>query len=136
MIPNRQFAIDSHQIDSNRRMPFRSRPVQVLFERSPDPVCRFDRNLRFTYVNLAAASACNRPVSDFAGKTLRELGFSEQLTAQVEKGLIKGFEDSKAMTIDVDFDGPYGLKRYRCRLVPEHQDGFVTAVMVFSKEIT
>jgi PAS domain-containing protein len=109
--------------------------IQKLFERSPDPVCRFDRNLQFTYVNAAGARASNRLPSEFIGKTLRQLGYTEQLSALFEKNLVDVIENNKAVTFTVDFDGPFGLKRYRCRLIPECQNGTVSAVTVFSNEI-
>src|SRR5436190_12260774 len=136
-VPNQQHPRTS---DPPSAMAGRIWPVppnlRRLFDRSPDPVCRFDSNLRLTYVNLAAARSNNRPTADFYGKTLRELGHTEQLVSIVEKNLREAIESGKALTFDVDYDGPFGLKKYRCRLVPEHQDGANNAVMLFCRDIT
>src|SRR5579864_4859912 len=111
--------------------------LKSLLDNAPDAVARFDRQLRHVYVNAATAVANGRPASDFPGKTMRDLGHTEQISNLIETNLRAVFHKGREVTFDVEFEGPQGVKLFQCRMAPErNQSGAVEYVIVFSRDIT
>ena len=52
----------------------REREVSTLLDNTPDLILRFDRQLRFTYVNATGARISGTPREDFIGRTFEEMG--------------------------------------------------------------
>lgn len=111
--------------------------LKALLDNASDAVALFDRDLRHVYVNAATGRANNRPVKDFIGKTMRDLGHTEVVSEQIESHLRKVFFTAAETTFNLEFSGPWGRKDYQCRMTPEiGRDGGVENVIVISRDIT
>lgn len=108
-----------------------------ILDNSPDAVARFDRQLRHRYVNAATARENHRPASDFYGKSMVELGHTDEISRLINSNLKKVFETGEETTFDVAFPGPWGLRLFQCRMAPELKfDGTFDYVICFSRDIT
>ena len=111
--------------------------LRALLDNAPDAVARFDRNLRHVYVNAATARANNRPAHEFYGKTMRDLGHSEEVSREMEARLNKVFDNGQEQTFDVLFASPCGNRCYECRMAPElNCNAQIEHVVVFSRDLT
>jgi PAS domain-containing protein len=54
-----------------------ARRYETLVENSPDIIGRFDRNVRYQFVNSAVAQVSPLKPDDFKGKTMAEGGFTK-----------------------------------------------------------
>jgi PAS domain-containing protein len=52
-----------------------------VIDNAPDVIARFDRHLRYTYVNLAVERLTGEPSRSLIGKTSREAGLPAPLAA-------------------------------------------------------
>lgn len=108
-----------------------------ILDNSPDAVARFDRQLRHRYVNAATARENNRPVEDFYGKSMLELGHPDEISRLINDSLKRVFETGEETTFEVTFPGPWGLRLFQCRMAPELKvDGSFDYVICFSRDIT
>jgi PAS domain S-box-containing protein len=111
--------------------------LRSLLDNTSDAVSRFDGQLRHVYVNAATARANQRPVEDFYGKTMRELGHSEEISELIESNLRAVFASGEERTIDVEFEGPAGKRYFQTRMSPERDGGReVKHVIVISRDLT
>ncbi len=111
--------------------------LKSLLDNASDAVALFDRNLRHVYVNAATGRANNRPVNDFIGRTMRDLGHTEFVSEKVEGNLRQVFSTRVGATCELEFDGPWGRKHYQCRMTPQFgPDQDVEFVIVISRDIT
>jgi PAS domain S-box-containing protein len=97
----------------------REREMRSLADNTPDILTRFDRELRYVFVNAAIEKATGRPRDDFLGRTMRDLGMPEDLRDPWEQALRFVFETKKPWSIEFGYAGPGGVRRYATRLVPE-----------------
>jgi PAS domain S-box-containing protein len=54
----------------------RQQEFRALVENNPDLISRFDRELRYLYINPALERFMERPISQVVGKTMSEVGLS------------------------------------------------------------
>ncbi len=111
---------------------------QTLVESSPDIIARFDRNLRYLYVNPAVEAATGIPPREFVGKTNGELGMPEDVVSFWEESLRRVFQTGRGDEIEFSFPSPQGTQYYQSRLVPKlaADDGSVQSVLVVSRDLT
>src|SRR5208283_1244594 len=69
---------------------------RTLAENSPDIIARFDRNLRFLYVNSAIEKLTGIPASSFVGRTDQEIGLPQNLSEAWNKNLQNTIKPGKA----------------------------------------
>jgi len=76
--------------------------LKALSEYSPDIIARFDKKLRYLYVNPAIEPITGSPSQIFIGNTHQELGLSEDSYSSWEKICLEVFEpgQEKATTFD------------------------------------
>jgi PAS domain S-box-containing protein len=111
--------------------------LRSLLDNTSDAVSRFNRQMRHVYANAATARANQRPVEDFYGKTMRELGHSEEISELIESNLRAVFASGEERTIDVEFAGPGGKRYFQTRMSPERDaHGAVEHVIVISRDLT
>jgi len=97
----------------------REREMRSLADNTPDILTRFDRELRYVFVNSAIERATGRPRNDFVGRSMRDVGMPDDLRDLWERAIRFVFETKKDWSIEFDYLGPGGLRRYAARLVPE-----------------
>ncbi len=114
------------------------RQFRTITENSPDVITRFDRELRYLYVNPAFEQATGIPSQSVIGKTNQEVGMPSEQSSLWNVNLQNVFDTARSKCHEFDFPTPSGeLKTYQARLVPEFSnDGEVEFVLVVSRDIT
>jgi PAS domain S-box-containing protein len=117
--------------------PTSEQDLRVLLDNAPDAIGRFDRQLRHVYVNEATARANARPVSDFPGKTMGDLGHTPEVCDLIDTNVRGVFETGEERTIELLFQGPLRDSHFQCRMAPEFDsEGSVKYVLVVSRDIS
>ncbi len=115
----------------------REQEFRALVENAPDIITRFDRELRYVYVNPAVELATGLSAKDFIGKTHQELEMPGELASFWCESLQTVFETDSEQQIEFNFLTPNGLKYYQSRHVPEFgADGSTETVLAIARDIT
>ena len=115
----------------------REQEFKALVENSPDIIARFDRKLRYTYVNSAIEKATGLSRQTFIGRKHQELGFPAEKIFSWENGLRKVLTTRSEETIEFDFLTPNGIRYYHSRITPElSSDGDVESILCVTYDIT
>ncbi len=110
---------------------------RVLVDSHPDLIARFDRELRYIYVNPAVCRTVGKPAGWFIGRTSRELGFGDELVDLWERALRETFKTGRELTFEFTATRGGRPRTYRCRLVPEPgRDGSVKSVTAAVRDVT
>lgn len=110
---------------------------KALVENAPDIIARFDRNLRYIYVNPVVEKETGISPSKFIGKTIREVGFSEPSIERWEEILRKVFDEGTAKNIEISYPLHGKNKVFKAHIVPEFgEDGDVESVLSIIRDIT
>ena len=108
-----------------------------LVDNAPDVLSRFDRNLRYRFVNKTAERSTGIPREAFLGKTFRELGFPEENCHQWEEALRRVFETGEPASIDFSVPLPAGLRHFEGTAVAERDaGGEVETVLTAVRDVT
>jgi PAS domain S-box-containing protein len=111
--------------------------LRVLLDHAPDAIGRFDRELRHVYVNEATARANHRPVVDFAGRTMQQLGHATETCNIINSNLRAVFGTGRERNVQLEFHSPSGSMWFQCRMVPEFDAAHkVEYVLCISRDIT
>jgi len=127
-----------------RRVAEQERQFRTLVEHSPDIIARFDRNLRYLYVNPAIGAVSPLPPDAYIGKTNAELGWPEPQYRSAHRAIAQVFATGQSCTLDVpgaEFtadspDAPIFLARFVPEFGPGDADGAVASVLTITTEIT
>lgn len=115
----------------------REEQFRALVENSPDIVVRYDKELRFLYVNPSMQQATGILSEMFIGKRHQDLGFPADKCAFWDEALQAVFLTGQEQVIEFDFMTPNALKVYQTRLVPEfYQEKSIDSVLGVSRDIT
>ena len=111
--------------------------LRTLLDSSPDPMARFDRQLRYTYANPAALVLAGVPENELVGHTNREVGHPEDFVRKWEESLRGVFGSGVASELEHDVVIA-GTRRFlHTRLVPEPDaNGTVVSVLAVSHDLT
>jgi diguanylate cyclase (GGDEF)-like protein/PAS domain S-box-containing protein len=111
--------------------------LRTVLESSPDPVARFDRDLRYTYANPAALVLAGIPESELVGRGNRELGHPESFVRRWEETLRRVLRTGVGAEVEYEFVVA-GTRRFlHSRLVPETDaDGTVVSVLAVGHDLT
>jgi PAS domain S-box-containing protein len=115
----------------------REQAFRAIAENATDIIARFDRELRYLYINQAVEAVTGKPAAQFIGKTTQELRLSPHLCNQLNAAFPKVFGTGKPETIEFDYPTPSGTKYYHCRIIPEFaEDNSVETVLAIARDIT
>jgi PAS domain S-box-containing protein len=110
---------------------------RTLAENSPDIIARFDRNLRYLYVNPAVEKINGPSPKDFIGKTSEEIGLSKKLAESWSKVLQNVAQTGIEEKGEFEFSDPTGLRVYQYVVVPEFSvGGAVETVLSLLKDVS
>ena len=110
---------------------------KTLIENSPLGITRFNRNLRYVFINPAGANIMGFPQEEYIGKTYNEIGTPEELLSTVEPLLKRIFKTGKPENFEFTIQGPEGLKYYESRNIPEFdENGNVKSILAVAADIT
>lgn len=115
----------------------REEQFRALVENSPDIVVRYDKELRFLYVNSSMQQATGILSEMFIGKRHQDLKFPATKCTFWDEALQAVFLTGQEQVIEFDFMTLNGLKVYQSRLVPEfNQERQIASVLSVSRDIT
>jgi PAS domain S-box-containing protein len=109
----------------------------ALVENAPDIIARFDKDLRYLYINPAVEKELGIPAQAIIGTIYREEIKIVESDISIEAELRKTFATGKERRLEYRYRSPQGLKYYQARYVPEFgRDGSVESVLVVTQDIT
>jgi two-component system, cell cycle sensor histidine kinase and response regulator CckA len=130
-----RYAIERKRVEAT--LYRREQELRTLTEHAPDIISRFDKDLRYLFVNPAIEEPTGLSVEFFLGKTARELGLPEIQVEQWETVLRTVFATGEAIPVESEYKTPKGLRYYQSRCVPEFAiNGSVESVLVMTRDIT
>ncbi len=110
---------------------------RTLVENTPDIIAGFSEDGRYLFVNSSVAIASQLKPDEFIGKSMREVGFSEEQTIFRENAIRSVFETQKAFESEFEFEGVRGKAVYDWRVYPVLDTaGKVLSVFSISRNIT
>ena len=111
--------------------------LENLIEDSPDPVARFDPEMRVEYANPAMVMATGHAAKDLVGRTFRDLQFVEPQLDGLEALVQAVFRGRRERQADFCLSSPLGERYYRVRLIPElATDRSVRSVLIVARDDT
>ena len=113
------------------------RELQTLIDTSPDLMTRYDRELRCTYANPAAAELTGIPAAQMLGHTSRERGYGADFLRDWEQMLRHVLDTGQGTEreFSVLIRGEYRF--LHTRFVPElGEDGEVSSILAVSRDLT
>jgi len=115
----------------------REQEFRTLVENAPDKILRFDRQLRFLYVNPTVQRLTGIPAQTFLGKHMGEVGFPAPLIHTWQAALHRAFNTGHEQTLETQEILPSGHETFFSRIVPEGtMDGTIPSVLVVSRNIS
>ena len=121
----------------------REQEIRAIVDHSPDPIVRFDRDLRRTYANPAFIKANGGRQEELlkqkVGSALKD--GSVKATAEeaeiLERSLKTVFETGRPLDFETSWPLPEGRRNYVVHLEPEFDaDGRLTSVLSIGRDIT
>ena len=122
---------------AQRALRARTAELQAITDHTPDFVARFGRDLRYRFVNRAAAAYLGLDAEAFVGRSQAEMGLDAAGAAQREGHLREVFETGRPL--EVEYEVPVrGRRRHlHARLVPERgEDGRFETVLAVTRDVT
>lgn len=113
------------------------RKFKTLAENAPDPIMRFDPNLRITYLNPADLTVIGATLGEVLGKTNEELGMTEELCKLWNDMFARAKTTKQTQEVEFDFNSTTGIRTFCLRVVPEFaEDGSLVSYIGISRDIT
>jgi two-component system, cell cycle sensor histidine kinase and response regulator CckA len=135
LLRSMRYAIERKRIEATLQQ--REQEFRTLAENAPDIIARFDKKLRFLYVNSVAGETAGLAAPDFLGKTSGEMGLPETLFTRWEAALQKVLSTSAPTSIEFEIVKPDGINYYQARFVPEFAwDGSIESVLAVARDIS
>jgi PAS domain S-box-containing protein len=130
-----RYAIERKRIEATLQQ--REQEFRTLAENAPDAIARFDRQLRYLYVNAAVVAATGLAMEDFLGKTAREVGLPEAQAALWQASLQQVFKTGSPTSIEFELPTLSGVRYYQSQFVPEFAaDGSFESVLSISRDLS
>jgi PAS domain S-box-containing protein len=119
----------------------RAEEFRALTEHAPDLICRYDRDLRYLYINSVITRIAQIPPEFLIGKSNREIGMPENEVQPLEAGLrhvfTTGEETTVVFQVTTATETATDVKTFEARMIPEFaSNGEVEMVMSISRDIT
>jgi two-component system, cell cycle sensor histidine kinase and response regulator CckA len=130
-----RYAIERKRVEAILQQ--RERELRSLTEHAPDIISRFDRDLKYLFINLAIEAVTGISAADFLGKPPRDMGLPESLANQWEMAVRSVLQTGEGMTIEQEFPTQGTSRYYQTRFVPEFGlDGAVETVLGITRDVT
>jgi PAS domain S-box-containing protein len=121
----------------------REHEFRAIVENAPDPIARYDRSFRRTYVNPSFAKSFDLPAEALIDKpifsSLRDAGadVKEDELAQIRQRCENVFDTGKSCEFEVTLPMPTGTRYFSARFFPELDlNGSVINVLGIARDIT
>ncbi|MGH8024940.1 MAG: PAS domain-containing sensor histidine kinase, partial [Limisphaerales bacterium] len=120
----------------------RETEIRAIVEHSPDPIARFDRKMRRTYVNPALIRMMEAPKAKRSGRKAGPAvgnggakASAEEM--EMERSLNKVFETGRPLDFESSWPLPEGRRKYAVHLEPEFDGhGSLSSVLFIGRDIT
>lgn len=123
------------QVEAN--LSASERNYRTLAENLPDVIARFDKDLRYTYVNPVIQQITGFPDKAFIGKTNEDLQMPPEIICLWNEKLHKVFEEGEQHIFEFTFQANNLLRYFSALLVPEFgANGKVDTVLSVARDIT
>ncbi|MBK9124723.1 MAG: PAS domain S-box protein [Chloroflexi bacterium] len=123
--------------DSDTAVKPEQRDIYALTDANPDLIARFDRSLRYSYVNPASVTLLTRPIEEIIGATFYEMPIPRDLADQLTDDLRRAFASGKEQWTQWVISGPRRRLFFETQIIPLFgADGEVESVMTVSREVT
>jgi PAS domain S-box-containing protein len=110
---------------------------RALVENSPDIIERFDTNLRHLYVSPRLTELTGVPLSEFLGKTCRELNFPELMVNIWETAAARLLATGEPQGIEFTTATLQGERFFEMLLAPElSREGLIDSILCISRDIS
>ncbi len=135
LLRSMRYAIERKRIEATLQQ--REQEFRTLAENAPDIIARFDKNLRFLYVNSVAGETAGLAAPNFLGKTSGEMGLPEALFIGWETALQRVLSTKTPASIEFEVVKPDEVNYYQARFVPEFAwDGSIESVLAVARDIS
>ncbi len=115
----------------------RAEMVRVVLDETVDSVVRFDRDLRYDYVNERSIQLTGVPFDDWIGRTQTEMGFPDDLVEQRTERIRKVFATGEKAAYQDHQGDLTGERWFETTLLPQFGAGDrVEHVIVVAREVT
>ncbi len=114
----------------------REQEFRALVERAPDIILRFDRGLRYIYVNPAVERLWGRPAAELLGKTVDDAVLPAESAQYWERNLRSVFVLGRERNLEFSVYSAAGERHFEARLVPEIGDGVTKTVLAVARDVT
>ncbi|MGJ3241078.1 MAG: PAS domain S-box protein [Anaerolineae bacterium] len=106
---------------------------RTLVENTPDLIYRYNLEGRCLYANPAVAKMWGLPLTEIIGKTNQEMGFSEEIIADLRQRRERIYRTGEEDEMTFEFRD----RRYWTRLVPEFDEtGAVESILSIARDMT
>jgi PAS domain S-box-containing protein len=103
----------------------------------PDAILVFDSHYGIIYANILYAELVGLNLDSIIGKTLIEIGWSENTSSTLENIVKKVIDSGNGDTVEIDFLTMIGLRHYEFVAQPLlENDGIISYVLVVAHDIT
>ncbi|MEY3867824.1 MAG: hypothetical protein RLZZ338_1715 [Cyanobacteriota bacterium] len=109
-----------------------------LVENAPDIISRFDKKLRYLYINPVIENITGLKRERWIGKTIKEMGIlSSNFLGIWEKTIEKVFTTGVEQMKEIDISTLNDIRSYQTLFVPEFaQDGTIESVLTIGRDMT
>jgi PAS domain S-box-containing protein len=118
-----------------RELRQRERELVELYDNSPDPIARRDRNLRNLYVNAAWERLMGTSREKALGKTIKELGLPPASVKLQERVIRQVLKSRNPVTAQFGHPSKGGLE-FEVRYIPELVGGKVASFLLIGRDVT
>jgi PAS domain S-box-containing protein len=119
-----------------RSLQHQEQELATLFDNSPDPIVRLDRNLRNLYVNAAWERLTGFSRERALGKTSEELGLPEDLVRLQKRNIRQVLKTRSPATVEITYLSQDGPVEHEVRHIPEFANGSVSSILIIGRDIT
>ncbi|NLD77915.1 MAG: EAL domain-containing protein [Acidimicrobiales bacterium] len=111
--------------------------LRVVVDETVDSIARFDRRLRYDFVNDRTAQLSGLAVHEWIGRTHAEMGFGDDQAELREDRIRKVFATAEKATYQDSFGSGERERWFETTLIPQVDDhGGVEHVIMMSRDIT
>ncbi|HEX9260144.1 MAG TPA: diguanylate cyclase, partial [Acidimicrobiales bacterium] len=111
--------------------------LRAILDACPDPILRFNSDLRLEYANRRAAVDLGRPAGDLSALGLTDLGLTADVAERLRTDLRHVLATGEHIEAIYDVSGRGSRRAYEANLTPElAADGRVTHVVVTTRDVS
>ena len=126
---------------AGERVQSLGREMRAILENSPDAIARYDGQLRYQYLNAAAATALGTRIGtdteEIVGRTDHELGRDPAVAATWEDGLRQVLVSGASAEIEFSEGNKADTRWYQAKMVPQFDaEGMIVGVLTSTRDTT